>query len=170
MPIDENLQPPIVSLSDTVRLVAYDGDHTSALTWYKDPFVYYNSEGITDEKSIPDDQYIQRMYTYLHQNSELYFIECFDGTDYIRVGDVAIKATNPPIVIGDSRFRGKGYSKLIMTYVIERLKSLGYDSIENSVVYKHNSISLKMHRSLGFTIVKETDDGYFLSLDLKGRS
>lgn len=167
MPLNNNVQPQIVYLSDEIRLVAYDGDYSDALIWYRDPFIYHNSEGITDRDKIPDETYIQKMYHYLNLNSELYFIEGLEDSHFVRIGDVAIKPTNPPIVIANPNFRGKGYSKLVMRYVIDRLRILGYKQIENTTVYKHNEISLKMHISLGYEIVSQSDSEYLLNYDLR---
>ncbi len=166
MPLKNIEQPKEVILSKEIRLIAYDGNHEVPLKWYKDKFVYYNSEGITEENKIPDEEYINRMYSFLDKNSELYFIEIYNGDEYLRIGDVAIKPVNPPIVIGNANYRGKGYSKLVMNYVIQRLKMLGYCKIENSTVYKYNEISKKMHLSLGFKIVNETEKEFLMSRDL----
>lgn len=166
MPLKNIEQPYIVNISNVLRLIKYDGDYTEALTWYQDRFVYYNSEGISDPMKKPNNEYIERMYTYLDQNSELYFIEFLCDGRFMRIGDVAIKPINPPIVIGNGAYRGKGYSKQIMAYVISRLRELGYKKIENSVVYKHNIVSKNMHISLGFEVTSESENEYLLSLDL----
>jgi len=53
-----------------------------------------------------------------------------------------------------------------MTYVIDRLKTLGYDKITGSTVYKWNEASLKMHITLGFVIVSEDEKEYTLDRKL----
>ena len=50
-----------------------------ALSWYRDPVVYRNSEGITDENDIPDVNYLWRMYEYLAYEGEVYVIETLEG-------------------------------------------------------------------------------------------
>lgn len=160
MPLNRHTQPPYIDLENGIRLTAYDGRHDEALLWYADPYVYYNSEGITDG-AIPDSDYINRMYNYLNQNSELYFIEALNAGTYIRIGDVAIKPINLPIVIGDDNYRGKGISKIVMTYAFKRLKELGYPAVYESIVYKHNQTSKQMHLSLGYVLIREDETSYY---------
>lgn len=162
MPYKDFEQPESVTINEVIRLKKFDGDFETAQSWYRKQYVYYNSEGVVDLDKIPDSEYIHRMYTYLDRSSELYFIEALENGVYVRIGDVAIKPENPPIVIGEERFLGKGYSKEIMLYVFKRLKSMGIDKVHHSIVYKHNEISLKMHLSLGFQIVDTTDEEYIL--------
>jgi hypothetical protein len=47
-------QPNIIDIDDNIRLRAYDGNYKQAVSWYQDPVVYYNSEGITDISKIPE--------------------------------------------------------------------------------------------------------------------
>ena len=49
---------------------------------------------------------------------------------------------------------------------LDYLKELGVEKITGSSVYKWNEVSLKMHRSLDFVIVKETEEEYFLERTL----
>lgn len=160
MPINQNKQPEVIELENGIRLVAYDGRHEDALVWYTNQFVYYNSEGITDD-NIPNMDYINRMYSYLNENSELYFIEIQDNDNYVRIGDLAIKPVNLPIVIGVDKYRGKGISTIVMSYAFKRLKELGYKTISDSVVYKHNVNSKKMHESLGYALTREDETSYY---------
>lgn len=165
MPLNRHKQPQIIDLGNGIRLAAYDGRHEEALLWYTNPFVYYNSEGITDGP-IPDPAYIDRMYSYLDQNSELYFIEVLSAGTYVRVGDVAIKPKNLPIVIGNDDFRGKGISKVVMNYAFKRLKDLGYHTVNESIVYKHNQTSKQMHESLGYVLIREDEKSYYFEKKL----
>lgn len=53
-----------------------------------------------------------------------------------------------------------------MKTVIERLRYLGFKKIYNSAVYKWNIVTQKMHESLGFVVVDETEREYINELNL----
>ena len=166
MPYKSYEQPEFVQINDIIRLKRFDGDFDTALSWYQKQYVYYNSEGVVDPDKIPQGEYIERMYRYLDRCSELYFIEALENGTYVKIGDVAIKPENPPIVIGEEKYLGKGYSKEIMCYVFERLRAMDVQKITRSIVYKHNQVSLNMHLSLGYVIVETTDEEYVLEKQL----
>lgn len=166
MPIPGIEQPETIQLSDTYRLRRYDGHYELALVGYRDPVVYENSEGIFDEEKIPDINYVRGMCEYLDKNGELYFIEALEGGEYVPVGDVTVKEENPPIAIWRGEYRGRGLGTLVMTAVIDRLRELGYKRIHGSTVYRWNEGSLKMHRKLGFKVVRESGKEYYLDMEL----
>ena len=166
MPIVEIEQPEIIRMNAELRLRKYDGHAELALAGYRDPVVYQNSEGIFDERKIPDLDYVTGMFRYLDGVGEVYFIEAFEENTWIPVGDVTIKPQNPPLAIWFDRYRRKGIGTLVMKAVISRLKALGYEKITGSTVYKWNEASLKMHKNLGFVVVSEDDTEYTLDLKL----
>lgn len=164
MPLPGVEQPPVIGLTGTLRLKRYNGRYELALPGYQDPVVYQNSEGIFDEAKIPDLAYVKGMCQYLDAHGELYFIEALEGGAWTPVGDVTIKPENPPIALWFAAYRGRGIGTLVMKKVIERLRSLGYAKIANSTVYKWNQASLALHQRLGFHIVRETEQDYYLEL------
>jgi len=107
-------QPRIISIDATLRLRAYDGDYRKAVAWYRDPVVYRNSEGITDVSRIPDEDYVRRMYEFLSESGELYFIEVLEAGEFIPIGDVTLKEENPAIAIGVPEYRGVGIGRKVM--------------------------------------------------------
>lgn len=167
MPFENVVQPQIIPVTETVRLRKYDGDYAKALPGYQDPYVYQNSEGIFDDAKKPDLDYVKGMFAYLDNAGELYFIEALEDGAYVSIGDVTIKDRNPPIAIWDAEYRGKGIGSAVMRQVILRLKELGYKKITDSSVYKWNDVSLKMHERLGFRVVSEDENSYYLDLDLE---
>lgn len=166
MPLPNVEQLEIIYINENLRLRKYDGNYEIALQWYQDPDVYINSEGIFDSLKIPDLDYVKRMYTWLNNNRELFFIEVLENDKYLPLGDITIKEENPPITIGVKKYRGKGLGKLVMKAIIDRLRVLGCKKIYNSIVYKWNIASQKLHKSLGFVCAKETENEYFYELDL----
>lgn len=150
-------QPEYIPIRDGLRLRKYDGDYARFLPGYQDPVVYQNSEGIFDESRIPTLEYVQRMCTYLSQAGELYFIEVEEDGVYTAIGDVTIKAENPPIAVWQGKYRRKGIGEQVMTAVIRRLRALGYRKITGSTVYRWNTASQRLHEKLGFRCVSEDD-------------
>lgn len=51
------------------------------------------------------------MYRYLDAHGELYFIEILDKGRFTPIGDVTFWQEDMPIIIGDSRYRGRGIGK-----------------------------------------------------------
>lgn len=158
MPLPNITQPEVIEITDSLRLRKYDGHYELFLPGYRDPYVYQNSEGIFDENRIPDLDYVKGMCTYLAKVGELYYIEARVGDTFVPVGDVTVKAENPPIAIWRGDYRGKGIGKLVMQTVIERLRSLGYARITGSTVYRWNTPSQHLHESLGFSQTGEEGD------------
>ena len=167
MPLNDIIQPDILNINEWLRLRKYDGHYEVFLPGYQDPFVYQNSEGIFDADRVPDLDYVKNMCTYLARVGELYYIEVREGDEFVPIGDVTIKGENPPIAIWSAQYRGKGIGKLVMQTVIARLKSLGFETIKGSTVYKWNLSSQKLHESLGFQRAKEDETEITYELDFK---
>lgn len=163
-----NTQPDTITISDTLRLRKYDGNYHLLLPGYQDPYVYQNSVGIFDEREIPDLNYVKGMCEYLAEHGELYFIELLEDGEYRLIGDVAVMQENPPITIWFGKYRHRGIGKLVMQAVIARCRALGYQRISNSSVYKWNSVSQRLHESLGFVRTGESETEYFYDLALEG--
>jgi RimJ/RimL family protein N-acetyltransferase len=148
------VQPQIINIDNEVRLRAYDGNYQQAILWYQDEVVYYNSEGITDSSKIPDESYVKRMYEYLNNNGELYFIEIHEDGKYIPIGDVTLKEQNPPIAIGVAKYRGKGIGTKVMKAIIKRAKEIGMTKFYGTTIYDYNIASQRMHEALGYKCVE----------------
>ncbi len=91
-----------------------------------------------------------KMYTYLDNVGELYFIEILENNIYIPIGDVTFCKDDMPIVIGDSSYRGKGIGKLVIQALIDRAKNLGYDDIFVREIYTYNVHSQNLFENVGF--------------------
>ncbi|MBQ4321232.1 MAG: GNAT family N-acetyltransferase, partial [Oscillospiraceae bacterium] len=154
-------------ISDSLRLRKYDGNYHLLLPGYQDPYVYQNSEGIFDEREIPDLSYVKGMCDWLAEHGELYFIEILEDGAYLPIGDVTVKQENPPITIWFGQYRSRGIGTRVMRAVIARCRELGYPKISNSSVYKWNTVSQKLHETLGFTKTGESETEYFYTLDLR---
>ena len=136
MPINNIEQPIVIEIDDRLRLLKYKGNYEIALSGYQDSYVYQNSEGIFDDNKKPDVDYVKGMFDWLNDNGELYYIQIKEGEEFISIGDVTIKDTNPPITIWYSKYRCIGIGTKVMKIVIKRLKELGYEKIVGTTVYK----------------------------------
>ncbi len=150
MTIIKKTQPFILPISSELRLRAFQGDYHWALPWYQDPFVYKHSEGLTQPVNM---DYIIRMYDYLVEHGELYFIEAMVNGQFKPIGDICVKQENMPVVIGDGLFRGKGIAKQAMGVALERAKAIGINVVRNTQVFDDNIASLRLHESLGYVKV-----------------
>lgn len=160
------IQPKILPIDEGLRLRAYDGNYLQALPWYLDEYVYRNSEGITDPEQMPNADYVRRMYEYLAEHGELYFIEVLEDGEFVAIGDVTLKEENLPITIGIAHYRGRGIGKKVMRAILTRAKELGIAKIYGSGVYDYNVASQRLHEALGFKCVAVEGNQKIYELEL----
>lgn len=123
--------------------------------WYQNPKVMYYSEGISDRTYEMTD--INRMYSYLCQIGELYFIELKINEEWVPIGDATLSESNLPIVIGDESYWGQGIGKAVLKTLIERAKLIGMVGILNLEIYHYNERSKSLYTSVGFEKVKDKE-------------
>ena len=108
MPITNVHQPDYLPVSDSIRLRKFDGEFDFAYPWYEDPDAMYLMDG--ERASYPPER-VERMYRYLDDHGELYFIEILEDGRYIPIGDVTFWHQDMPIIIGEPAYRGLGIGK-----------------------------------------------------------
>ncbi|SCK04412.1 Uncharacterised protein [uncultured Clostridium sp.] len=163
MPILGITQPDFINISDEIRLRKYDGKADFALDWYQDDETVMLVDG---RKEPYDKERLNKMYRYLDNQGELYFIEYKVNNKYIEIGDVTFSKDDMPIVIGDKRYRGLGIGKRVVFKLIERGKSLGYTKLFVNEIYRFNIGSQRLFEGAGFKKYEETIKGYRYSLVL----
>jgi RimJ/RimL family protein N-acetyltransferase len=109
---------------------------------------------------------LERMYRYLNEHGELYFIEHMENGQFMPIGDVTFWQYDMPIVIGSQSYRGKGIGKCVIGSLIERGKELGYSALYVNEIYKYNIASQRTFESMGFIRYEETANGYRYCLNL----
>jgi len=156
-------QPEIIQIDNTLRLRKYDGVHDFAEEWYLDEETVYLVDGKRDPYTI---ERLGGMYRYLNNAGELYFIEVLENGTYKPIGDVTFWQKDMPIVIGDPAYRGKGIGRKVISALIERGKSLGYDHLAVGEIYDWNAGSRRCFESVGFVAYEKSEKGssYRLSL------
>ncbi len=164
VPINGVEQPEYIVIDDKLRLHQYDGENSFALKWYQDEETVFLVDGNREPYSV---ELLNGMYRYLDEHGELYFIEyLIDGT-FVPIGDVTFWADDMPIVIGEKSLRGMKIGKKVISALVERGKSLGYEKIFVREIYDWNEASKKCFESAGFCPYARTDKGYSYVLELK---
>lgn len=145
----------IIQVDEKIRLIKLEKDEWKiALPWYKDKDILYYSEGITDKTY--DLEMINKMYTCLETKGELYFIQILENEEYKTIGDVALSKNNMPIVIGDKKYWGIGIGKKVILALIERAKTLNFNSIKVEI-YTYNNRSENLFTSAGFKEIERNE-------------
>lgn len=163
MPIQGIEQPELIQVDETIRLRKYNGVHDFALVWYQDPEVVWMVDGV---RTPYDHEKLDRMYRYLNQQGELYWIEALESEGWRPVGDVTFWQKDMPIVIGDPAYRGKGAGRKVVSALIQRGQALGYDKLYVDQIYHYNTASQKCFQSAGFVPCQETEKGISYVLEL----
>ena len=164
MPIAGIEQPERIPVTAEIRLHKYNGFFDFAYVWYQDLEMLKMLDG--PNAAAYDAEKLARMYHYLDQHGELYFIEIkFEG-EFMPVGDVTFSKEDMPIVIGLPEYRGKGIARQVIKTLIKRAQTLGYDCLSIKDIYDYNLPSIRLFERCGFTPVEKTEYGhsYFLRL------
>ena len=149
-------QPALIQIDESLRLRKYDGVFDFALEWYQDEDMVYMVDGV---RSAYDMDRLARMYVYLNKAGELYFIEILENESYKPIGDVTFWQDDMPIVIGDPNFRGKGIGRKVISALVQRGRSLGFDYVSVGEIYDWNEPSRRCCESVGFRAYEKTEKG-----------
>lgn len=163
MPIPGIAQPEILSVDDALRLRKFDGEFDFAFAWYQDPEMVWMVDGVRTPYTM---EKLERMYRYLDQKGELYWIETLENGRFIPIGDVTFWQEDMPIVIGEPAYRGKGVGRRIVRALAQRGKALGYDKVYVDSIYPYNKASQHCFEAGGFKPCKQTETGISYVLEL----
>ena len=161
--IDVKKQPEYISIDSSLRLRKYDGQAHLAFPWYQDPEVISLIDGSREPYTL---QRIKKMYDYLTQRGEVYFIEVLTNAGWQPIGDVSFWQEDMPIVIGNSAYRGQGIGRTVVQALVERGRKLGYKRLYVQEIYDDNEASKKMFELVGFYPLEKTENGHRYALDL----
>lgn len=83
MPIVGVIQPEIIQIDENIRLRRYSKKNGFALKWYQeaDTLMLVNSK-----KEPYSLRRLNKMYEYLEEHGEVYFIEIIEHADYSPIG------------------------------------------------------------------------------------
>lgn len=158
------LQKEIIDIDENLRLRKYDGIHDFALKWYQDEELVYLVDG--DRKPY-DKEILSKMYSYLNNKGEEYFIEYKEDGKFKPIGDVTLCMNDMPIVIGEKKYRGMGIGYKVVTALIKRAKELGFEKLGVEEIYSYNIGSIKCFKKAGFIEKEKTENGMSYTLNLK---
>lgn len=164
MPIENIHQPEVININNQLRLRKFDGKYSFAFDWYQDEDTLKLVDGLDANRY--DFDKLKRMYEYLDNKGELYFIEILDNNKFTPIGDVTFWKEDMPIVIGNKNYRRKGIGKEVVKALIQRAKDLGYQEIKVREIYTYNITSQKLFESMGFKKAGSTKDGFCYSLSI----
>lgn len=164
MPIENISQPEIINIDKELRLRKFDNNYSFAFDWYQDE----NTVKLVDgpDAELYDFSKLKRMYEYLNNIGELYFIEIIDNNIFKPVGDVTFWKDDMPIVIGDKNCRGKGIGKKVIRALIERAKELEFEKLKVREIYSYNTASQRLFESMGFMKSSNTKNGFSYSMKI----
>jgi ribosomal protein S18 acetylase RimI-like enzyme len=100
-----------------------------------------------------EDIYFDESQNYYFEQGSVFLKK--DG-EYIGYGQVIIE-NNTPIIVNFgilSRYRGNGYSKSLLSYLLKIIKYNGYNRVKIKVK-NTNKIALSLYEGIGFEITKE---------------
>lgn len=149
-------QPQVLPVGENLRLRKFDGKYAFALAWYQDPELVYLVDGIR-EAYTPER--LDRMYAYLNQAGELYFIEVLEGGTWKPIGDVTFWQADMPIVIGDPHYRGRKIGRKVVSALVRRGRELGFHHLAVREIYDWNEGSRRCFESVGFRACEKTEKG-----------
>lgn len=164
MPISGVPQPQLLQVDDRLRLRRFDGEFAVALPWYQDEETLRMVDGCTQPYDLPR---LEKMYRYLENQGEEYFIEIQTEEGWKPVGDVTFWPQDIPIVIGEKACRGQGIGRRVVQALAKRAKALGYAEIFVHEIYSYNLPSQKMFESVGFERCGVTENGISYRLCLR---
>lgn len=165
MPIKDIAQPDYIEIDSKLRLRKYNDECSFALSWYQDEETLMLVDGVN---SPYDMERLYRMYHYLNDRGEVYFIEYRENeeSDFLPIGDVTFWQEDMPIVIGMKEYRGKGIGGKVVGALIDRAKQLGYTYLEVAEIYSYNQGSRKLFEKCGFKENENTENGHSFRLEL----
>ena len=108
------MTPSVLDISSDLRLVRLDAPPAAALSWYQDPETLWMVDG-KREPYTPER--LARMYDWLAERGELWFIEVRDegtGVGWRPVGDVTLCPSDLPIVIGEKDQRARHVGRRVI--------------------------------------------------------
>ncbi|WBW96658.1 GNAT family N-acetyltransferase [Oceanirhabdus sp. W0125-5] len=159
-------QPMIIDINQKLRLKnSSEVDWKLAEEWYKNEKILYYSEGIKDGRVYNLDT-INKMYTYLSNIGEMYFIEYFENGKWIPIGDATLSDQNMPIIIGDEAYWGMRIGKLVIGRLLKRAREIGIKKITIPAIYKYNARSRNLFTSFGFRKISENEGEETFELEL----
>ncbi|MET1248272.1 GNAT family protein [Sporolactobacillus sp. STCC-11] len=165
MDLFKEKQPEILNLSHSLRLRKFQYSVPQALSWYQSAETL---RLVCRQNCEPFDKVrLKRMYQYLEQHGELYYIESVINGSFKAIGDVALCPRDLPIVIGDPTYRGNGIGSHVIWALSCRAFTHGMTVVNVEDIYDDNIGSRRAFQKCGFTEDKKTKFGHSYQLTIE---
>ena len=137
-----------------IRLIPYYRNDEVSLEWYLDTDLVK----MVDNRDTPYDiPLLHRMYDYLSENGDCYYIE-YDDTP---VGDVTLLESGEIAIVVSREYQGRHSGRRCVSEMITLAREKGMTSVK-AVIYSFNIPSQRMFLSLGFEKTGDEEYTYIL--------
>lgn len=148
------MESNIVCENGLTKLIKYYPNYEVTLPWYQDRQLVKQ----VDNRDQPYDiERLKRMYTYLDQHGDLFYIEY----DHTLCGDVCLQDSGEIAIVISPRYQNKHIGRTVIYMIIDLAKQKGFSSVY-ARIYPFNIQSKTMFESLGF--INTDNDKYVLEL------
>ena len=138
-------QPDEISISDTLILLKYYPCEEITLRWYQDPVLVKQVDNSEEPYTI---EKLRRMYAYLCEKGECYYIHLKENDEWKLIGDVSLYEGKTAIVIA-KEYQNRHIGRLVIHAMAERAGSLGWKEL-GAEIYSFNVQSQKAFKAAGF--------------------
>ncbi len=141
-------------------------EYYKGLVWYTDPEIQYLVNGTKEPYTL--DQTV-RMFDWLNNNGEFFFIEVYEDGEWKEIGDASLlygQNNDIPITIGLKEYQHIGLGSKVLKYLVDKAQDQGFEKLIVHI-YDYNEVSKKFYQKHGFKKFEDTDDGarYILEIE-----
>lgn len=129
-------------VSEEISLVPYFDNFEYTLNWYKDFDVCKQVDNID---FVYDIERLKKMYNYLNENGELYYIEYKNKL----VGDICLTNDSEITIVICKEYQNKHIGRKCVYEILKIAKEKSFKSVKANI-YTFNKQSQKMFESVGF--------------------
>jgi N-acetylglutamate synthase-like GNAT family acetyltransferase len=137
----------IRKIDEEINLIKYYPNYEIALEWYQDPEL---CKQVDNRDSVYDLSLLMRMYQYLNENGDLFYIEYKNEL----CGDVCLKPDGEVCIVVAKPYQNKHIGRRVIEYVKFMAKEKGLAEL-HAEIYSFNTQSRKMFESVGFQQIAE---------------
>lgn len=141
-------------VDEEIQLVPYYPNYKRTLMWYQDLDL---CKQVDNRDSVYDIDLLKRMYKYLNQHGDLYYIKYKNRL----CGDVCLQPDGEINIVVAKPFQNKHVGRRVIGAIIQLAKEKNIQEL-HAEIYSFNIQSQRMFISLGFE--KVADEQYVLSI------
>jgi len=142
-----------IIINEDLSLVPYYPYYKKSLGWYQDP---QTCKQVDNNEEIYDLEQLKRMYKYLNDNGELYYIKYQNRL----IGDASLFLGKIAIVIS-KEYQNKHLGRKVIKTLLERAEQLKQESVI-AEIYEFNLQSQKAFLAAGFKKIEKEKYIYYL--------